>query len=175
MSKGVTSAKQSVLLDYLSPWNVLVLPRAMASGHHTVALGIVGSLLLKLLVITSTGLFVSRDITFQRDLISLTKAFGVSNTFNPLNVDIRPLVNLEGANGTQRSYALGSTPEYTFQPFTVSSDVTLGRFSDTAMRSHMPSADQNTSTTYYLCFCRRVLVRFELSGLTRSILSRWLR
>lgn len=141
MSKRVTSAKQSVLLDYLSPWNVLVLPRALARGHHTVALGIVGTLLLKVLIIVSTGLFVSRDKVSQQYSTSLTKVFGVSDTFNPSNVDDRPQINLMGVNGTQLSYALGSTPEYAFQAFAVPSDVTLGMFLDTAPESPMLSTD----------------------------------
>ena len=59
MSKGFTSPEQSVLLDYLSPWNVVALGKARKAKHYAVAIATSGTLLTQLLVLISTGLFVS--------------------------------------------------------------------------------------------------------------------
>ncbi|KAL8782423.1 MAG: hypothetical protein Q9213_005387 [Squamulea squamosa] len=126
MSLGFTSAEQSVLLDYLSPLKVRVLPKPLRSRHYGVALAIAGSLLTKFLIAISTGLFVSQDEVFLRHSLSPTKAFSLPDDFNSSMVDIRPQINLNGFNGT-REYPVGSTEQYAFQPFHLPYNVSLAR------------------------------------------------
>ncbi|KAL8884085.1 MAG: hypothetical protein Q9215_007792 [Flavoplaca cf. flavocitrina] len=116
MSKGFTSPEQSVLLDYLSPWSVVAPGKAREAKHYAVAIGISGTLLTQLLVLISTGLFVSQDEVFPRSSNSPTKVSSLPENFNPFQVDIRPQINLNGFNGSTQ-YPVGSTEQLTFQPF----------------------------------------------------------
>ncbi|KAL8852499.1 MAG: hypothetical protein Q9221_002623 [Calogaya cf. arnoldii] len=126
MSKGFASPEQSVLLDYLSPWNVLALFKARRSKHYRVAIAIWGTLMTQLLILISTGLCVSQDEVYPRSSLSPTKAFGLTEDFDPSAVDIRPQVNLNGFNGSQE-YPVGSTEQFAFQPFYLPYNVSLAR------------------------------------------------
>ena len=126
MSKGSKSAEQSVLLDYLSPWSVLVRPRALSSRNFTAAPSILGSLLLELLIVLSTGLLVSQDQIFQRTSNSHANTFSVPSGFDGSRVDTRPLLNMEGFKGARSQYSRESTQQYAFQSFQDPPGVTLG-------------------------------------------------
>ncbi|KAL8886405.1 MAG: hypothetical protein Q9192_006492 [Flavoplaca navasiana] len=126
MSKGFTSPEQSVLLDYLSPWNVVALGKACKAKHYAVAIAISGTLLTQLLVLISTGLFVSQDEVFPRSSNSPTKVFSLPENFNPFQVDIRPRINLNGFNGSTQ-YPVGSTEQLAFQPFYLPLNTSLAR------------------------------------------------
>lgn len=126
MSKGPVSAEKSVLLDYLSPSNPRLLPRALRAGHYIVALGIIGSLLIKLLIVVSTGLFVSQETIFERQSLAPTNSFAVPENFNGSIADTRPRLNVESTTNGQSSYPFGSTSEQAFQPFAAPAGVTLG-------------------------------------------------
>ena len=127
MSKGPTSAPNSVLLDYLSPTNIQVLPRALRSGHYAVALSVFGSILIKLLIVVSTGLVASQTIVSQRQSPVSTKSFTVPDSFHGEQIDTRPNLNVEGINRTG-VYPFGSTLEHAFQPFAAPSEANLGDF-----------------------------------------------
>lgn len=125
MSKGFASPEQSVLLDYLSPWNVLALPKACKLQHYGVVIAISGSLLTQLLIVISTGLFVTQDQVFQRYSDSPTRVFRLPGDFSPSTVGIRPQINLYGISGTTE-YPIGSTDQYAFQPFHLPHNISLG-------------------------------------------------
>ena len=64
MYHGSLLAQQSLLLDYLPPWNIQVLPHALKVKHYPVALGIFGSLSIRILIVISAGeaaVFVALD------------------------------------------------------------------------------------------------------------------
>ncbi|KAL8845079.1 MAG: hypothetical protein Q9176_000751 [Flavoplaca citrina] len=126
MSKGFTSPEQSVLLDYLSPWSVVAPGKAREAKHYAVAIGISGTLLTQLLVLISTGLFVSQDEVFPRSSNSPTKVSSLPKNFDPFQVDIRPQINLNGFNGSTQ-YPVGSTEQLTFQPFYLPLNISLAQ------------------------------------------------
>ena len=105
--------------------NVKVLPRAIRSRHYAVASSIVGSLLIKLLIIISTGLVASQDVAFRKQSTVVTQAFTVPDTFDGEKVDSRPSLNVEGIIRTGL-YPFGSTLEHAFQPFAAPPGVNLG-------------------------------------------------
>ena len=150
MSKGPKSPKQSVLLDYLSPWNVLVLPRAISSKHYTVALSISGSLLLKLLIVLSTGILVSQDQIFQRVSNLQANGFSVPSGFDGSQVDIRPLLNIESFDGAQSQYPRGSTQQYAFQSFDTPPGVALGQ-PHNSHRAPKTVSNHEFSSTHHQC------------------------
>ncbi|KAI1625064.1 hypothetical protein EDD37DRAFT_590156 [Exophiala viscosa] len=71
------TASQNLLLDYVSPIQVTGLIKSFSNRHYNVAVGIVGFLLLKLIVLTSTGLFVTVSTPVQQQNVNLiqTRSF----------------------------------------------------------------------------------------------------
>ncbi|OJJ31436.1 hypothetical protein ASPWEDRAFT_187308, partial [Aspergillus wentii DTO 134E9] len=51
-----TSRGKTVLLDYISPWNVVAMFRAGRNSHWPVVMAIIGTLFLQLVAVASTGL-----------------------------------------------------------------------------------------------------------------------
>ncbi|KAL8650436.1 MAG: hypothetical protein Q9226_005141 [Calogaya cf. arnoldii] len=149
MSKGFASPEQSVLLDYLSPWNVLALFKARRSKHYRVAMAIAGTLMTQLLILISTGLFVSQDEVYPRSSLSPTKVFGLTEDFDPSAVDIRAQFNLNGFNGSHE-YPVGSTEQFAFQPFYLPYNVSLGTLLDWLMAVvYQPPTDQHAARPHY--------------------------
>lgn len=65
MAKSPAPAKQSVLLDYQSPWNVIALIKAFKAGHWPVVFAVSSSLSLKLIIVFSSGLLSSQSTRIQ--------------------------------------------------------------------------------------------------------------
>ncbi|KLJ07498.1 hypothetical protein EMPG_17014 [Blastomyces silverae] len=63
MRKGLASAGKSMVLDYISDFQVNSLLKAIKSGHHSVAASALGFVLLKVALVFSTGLIVSTPTT----------------------------------------------------------------------------------------------------------------
>ncbi|KAF2116381.1 hypothetical protein BDV96DRAFT_51302 [Lophiotrema nucula] len=127
MSQGLASAERTILLDYLSPWNVRVLPRALKAKHYSVALGISGSLLIKLLILISTGLFVAQDISFPQHSTASTRQFKVPTNFSGVQTDSLPRLVLDQifTNSSQPIFPLGTTQDKAYQSFAVPPNVSL--------------------------------------------------
>lgn len=120
MAQGPQPASQSVLLDYISPWNLLTLFRAVRHSHVTVALAVLGSLLLKGLIVLSTGLFVLQNVTVQTHDAKLqqTSAFITDGTaFNASDVATRPITILMGLVENNLTLPAGTTDSYAFETF----------------------------------------------------------
>ena len=85
LRSGPTDGAHSVLLDYLSPLQIVSLTKAIRFRHTAVAASIAGFLLLKIVVLISTGLLVLTPVTIteQRDII-LTTAFNSSYFWDTL-------------------------------------------------------------------------------------------
>ncbi|EEQ87024.2 uncharacterized protein BDCG_02144 [Blastomyces dermatitidis ER-3] len=63
MRKGLASAGKSMVLDYVSDFQVNSFLKAIKSGHHSIAASALGFVLLKVALVFSTGLFVSAPTT----------------------------------------------------------------------------------------------------------------
>ena len=63
LSKGHAPASRSVLLDYISTFQLLSFYQSIRNGHVAVALGVLGFVFLKIATIASTGLFTLRSRT----------------------------------------------------------------------------------------------------------------
>lgn len=57
MAGGPAAASHSLLLDYISPWNITSFFKSLRTGHLGITLVLLGSLLIKVVIIASTGLF----------------------------------------------------------------------------------------------------------------------
>ena len=80
MYRKYVPAAQSVLLDYISPWNVISLIKAARKKHFLVVLAISGALLMKLNIAFATGLFSIAQVDFASSTqLVLDSAFNNSN------------------------------------------------------------------------------------------------
>ncbi|OJI99829.1 hypothetical protein ASPVEDRAFT_126945 [Aspergillus versicolor CBS 583.65] len=117
MSRGFVSASDSVLLDYLSMWNVSALFKSLKRGHYMVSIPIAVSLVIKLMTVLSTGLFLAKDIQ-----LVLTKDFQIQkdfqgSSFNESAVDSRVYVQAWGVAQHNLSHPQGTMDKHAFQNF----------------------------------------------------------
>lgn len=126
MSQHSEPATRSLLLDFVSPINVESFVRSLKTpGAYSVAVAVGGAVVLKVITILSTGLFVLQSTTVEndaRDIVASTR-FGNANTtsFKPSGVDSRALSRVYGINKYNLPYPNGTTAEFAYQQFNVSS------------------------------------------------------
>jgi Protein of unknown function (DUF3433) len=121
LRQGPADATESVLLDYLSPWNVISLFRSLKAGHYVVTITILATLLIRLLIISSTGLLLLQDAVIQ----NTSARFFASDKFtnNQVNlsaVDSKSALTVAGIASFGLSFPMGTTETYTYQSFNVS-------------------------------------------------------
>ncbi|EXJ90138.1 hypothetical protein A1O3_03207 [Capronia epimyces CBS 606.96] len=83
MAKGPQPATNSLLLDYVTPFQIVALWKSLRSSHFSVSCTIVVFFLLKVITIVSTGIFSLRSV--QRDDVGTPMA--INNTFEGSNFD----------------------------------------------------------------------------------------
>ncbi|KAK7731299.1 hypothetical protein SLS57_001235 [Botryosphaeria dothidea] len=116
---GPQPAERSILLDFVSPFNPTVLFRSLRTpGTRTVTLAIIGSMLLRLITILSTGLFFVQSILMEHEhKASVLDTFSdpILTDFNSSSIDHRPISRVSAINSNNLPYPLGTTPDYAFQ------------------------------------------------------------
>ncbi|PYI19440.1 hypothetical protein BO99DRAFT_458912 [Aspergillus violaceofuscus CBS 115571] len=118
---GPQPASRSLLLDYVSEWNVIALFRAMRHGDWAVVLAILGTLLIKLLTVASTGLFMLQSVWMEHAAAELRlQARFDGRGYDGSLVDGSAATVVAGARWQELPYPVGTTEEYAFQPFTAS-------------------------------------------------------
>lgn len=116
MAGSGASARDSIFLDLISPWNVLVLPKAFSNKLPVPFLAITGSLLVRLLIILSTGLLVSERVTVtytDRPLV-VQRNFTNAPDFHPEGGDMRIIRMVTGMQKWNLSDPLGTHNGYAF-------------------------------------------------------------
>jgi Protein of unknown function (DUF3433) len=111
-----TSAARSVLIDYISPLMPISLVASIRKKHYPVALVIFGSVLMKLLIIASTGLFTLDRVLISQDgaqLIATDEFTSKLGSVGPLPVEI-----IQGHQYFDLQLPSGTTNEFAFQDFT---------------------------------------------------------
>ncbi|OQE22615.1 hypothetical protein PENSTE_c010G05295 [Penicillium steckii] len=121
-------ASQSLLLDYVSVMQPVALWNAFKKRHALVAAGISCSLLLRLIIVFSTGLFALQEIPVTKNIdIDLIDVFDASNPqFN--SSDAAPYDILNGVLFRNGTYPEGTNKELVYQRFAapnISSDAIL--------------------------------------------------
>lgn len=85
LHRGNASPSKSVLLDYKSPFQIVSLYKAVRNSHGTVAITILGFVMLKLITLASTGLLLPNLValpTQRMDVAKVTKLDGA--LYDPL-------------------------------------------------------------------------------------------
>jgi hypothetical protein len=78
MAGGPAAASHSLLLDYISPWSINSFFKSLRTGHPGIALVVLGSFLIKVVIIASTGLLSiqSMVVTQENAPVRLLEQFG---------------------------------------------------------------------------------------------------
>lgn len=121
MSKGFAHADKTLLLDYISPINFIAGVSALKDRHFAVAISVLGSLVIRILIIISTGLLVLQNQIIQHKLqpLKVSDKFDASS-FNASSVDTRSYLNVYGVAHLNQSFPRGTTHQYAFQSFNTS-------------------------------------------------------
>lgn len=121
MSKGFARADKTLLLDYISPINFIAGVSALKAHHFAVALSVLGSLIIRILIIISTGLLVLQNQIIQHNFqpLKVSDKFDASS-FNASSVDTRSYLNVYGVAHLNQSFPRGTTHQYAFQSFNTS-------------------------------------------------------
>ncbi|KAK4444039.1 hypothetical protein QBC34DRAFT_361001 [Podospora aff. communis PSN243] len=61
LKKGYKPADRNLLVNYVTPWSVVSLFKSLLAGHFPVSAAVMAGLLLKILIVVSTGLFVLQE------------------------------------------------------------------------------------------------------------------
>ena len=129
MRDGFQKASQSVLLDYTSTINIVRHRNALP------ALGLLGTVLIKLVTVLSTGLLVMQnvDVTKQNAPLTITENFGIADhsfwnnqsTSDPSEADFRPTMAVVAIAQDDLSSWLRRTSSKAYQRF-VAQDESAG-------------------------------------------------
>ena len=116
MAGSGASARDSIFLDLISPWNVLVLPKAVSNKLPVPFLAITGSLLIRLLIILSTGLLVSERVSVTHTDRPLVVQRNFTNVpdFHPEGGDRRIIRTVTGMQKWNLSDPIGTHNGYAF-------------------------------------------------------------
>ncbi|KAF9895121.1 hypothetical protein FE257_000023 [Aspergillus nanangensis] len=116
--------RKSILLDYISWWNVIALFKASRARHWPVVIVILGSLMLQLMTVASTGLLTLERVKLDHvDTTPLAQAVFDATSFSPHNADGRSAFTTVGIGWLDLAYPPGTSAEHAFQPFNVSQNV----------------------------------------------------
>ena len=118
MRQKPQTAENSLLLDYVSPWNVITMFTSFKATHFVVTITILGSLVIKVLTIASTGLFILQEVTLHgvsADLVLLDKFDGSS--YESSRVDGSASLTVAGISALNLTFPVGTTDQYAFQDF----------------------------------------------------------
>lgn len=115
------TANRSILLDFVSPLNIVTLfTSTRIPGCVIIAVATGGGLILKLIIVLSTGLFVLQYTPMERERdLTLITDFGVANgtAFEPSSIDWRPVSRVYAIANYSLPHPSGTYSQYDFQKF----------------------------------------------------------
>jgi hypothetical protein len=116
MADRYVPADRSVLLDYISPMLIVSLFKSLKNRHFLVVLTISEFILIKILVILSTGLLVLESIPIKPTNITLqTSGKFDGSTFDPSYVDSGPALAALAIQSYSMPYPMFSNERYAVQ------------------------------------------------------------
>ena len=154
MAKGSVVAEHSLLLDYVTPFQVLVLWRALRNRHFLVVTTITVFLSLKTITIISTSMLSLQPAQVDRlpTSIRLLQSFSGSTFRSGAYVDSRPAYAVDGIQSHNLSHPIGTTDQYAVEIFSTNhpvSEQTLTANVDVFRPSLECEPSYTTSTSAY--------------------------
>jgi len=129
LRRGNVEASRSILLDYVSPLQIISLSRALHKGHLVPAVTVIGFVILKLITLTSTGLLTVRSTTLSNEDANLVKTTSLdgslynsssnSGLFDPSLAYTAYAVMAKGL-----SYVEGTDPDLVYEQFSLPHNAT---------------------------------------------------
>ena len=137
MTKRSVPADRVLFMDYVSSWNVTALVSSCKAKHYTIALVVTGSLLLKLAIIFSAGLF---SLEYLR-LVQEGWPMQLTDTFNGFtdmgnSSYVQPVVTVIGTARFGLDYPPGTYQSFAVQSFRPVRNIT-GPFSLSLIEEHI--------------------------------------
>ena len=120
MSNKPQSAKQSVLLDYVSPVQPVVLYSSTRARHWPVLTAAVGSVIITALTVVSTSLFVLEPMLLEQHHVPMAFSSRINNTLLDQSIiDFTPVLSaLTILSGNlSMAYPLGTNQQYATEVF----------------------------------------------------------
>lgn len=119
LQKGPEPAEKTLLLDYISPLEILTTVKAFKNRHWLVLATQASFNLTKIVIIASTALFVLQpvDIMIKSVPIRILNQFNASG-YNSRKIDFRPTYNAYWISKLGMAFPTGTTAEYAYQKFT---------------------------------------------------------
>lgn len=108
MSRQPQPAEKSVLLDFISPNILFAWLGALRGGHIKLAAALSGSILNKILIVLSSGLFTVARVEVISTATSLMGQGFSGASFNSSSVKIQPISRVYGIDTFNMSYPFAS-------------------------------------------------------------------
>ncbi|KAK3720453.1 hypothetical protein LTR37_003866 [Vermiconidia calcicola] len=152
MAEGREDVSQTVLLDYVSPWNVKVLYKAIKRRQVIVAAAICVSLILQALIVLSTGLITLNDIERSQSGMTLAakdRFLLEGSGFDPNQLMAKRISStLVGAFGQVKGAELSELSAFACFPF-AQKVMTTVNFALPAMQIQRPPVvEEDTAGTF---------------------------
>jgi hypothetical protein len=117
LAKRPQKVENTLLLDYISPDPVTIIIKSVRKGHWHVTAGLIGSLLLKLLMVISTGLFfVQSSSPPEHRSLTMTQPFDITG-FNSSAVDDVAALIYAGVQFNNITYPPGTNASFVVETF----------------------------------------------------------
>jgi hypothetical protein len=118
LAKKPQPVAKSLLLDYISPNPMVSFFRSLKHLHWPVAAVLLGSFVIKVLIVVSTGLFILNPVTLPREVsLHMTERFEFPASFNATNVDDKAGLVYSGVSLGQIEYLPGTDADYATELF----------------------------------------------------------
>lgn len=126
LANGPLPAEQTILLDYITAFQVSAFWQALKLKHATIAATILIFILIKVLTVVSTGLFTLQEMPLAgaAHLMQATTVFDASAGLPLDKIDSRAAMALYGHSEYGMSLPNGTTEQYAFQLFRPTTDLT---------------------------------------------------
>lgn len=116
LAAGQASAENSLLLDYISTWNIRVMFRSGKARQFDVTIGVAATLILQLMIIFSTGLFALEPQIMHQSDIPVTTNFNFAYRPN-VSADSRDFMTAVAIQDYNLEYRHGTSEEFAYQTF----------------------------------------------------------
>jgi hypothetical protein len=117
MAKGPQPATKSLFLDYISSNPAISFLRSLKNRHWPVAVVLLGSLLIKVLIVVSTGLFILNHVVRPQSIPGMMVEEFKVNYFNSSGTDDTAGLIYTGILLGEIDYPPGTNAEYAAELF----------------------------------------------------------
>ncbi|KIV94088.1 hypothetical protein PV10_05244 [Exophiala mesophila] len=153
LAKGPQPANNSLLLDYVTPLQIVAFWKSLRNRHFVVASTILVFVLVKVITVASTGIFSLQAVPKNNiaTVMALNNTFDASDFQHAAAVDTRPAYIVYGHREYNNTLPIGTTDSYAVQIFAPNNGFVNGSITYTAEVDVFSAAiDCETGTLTYV-------------------------